>query len=182
MTSYMGIAVFSIDLNYERDVFVIGMKEVYGKHNSEKLKETIEDFWNTLIDCIKKRFQYEFKSNIYKVASLFKISRLAFWLKRSFSKQILLNSKQNIKDVYEIFLTKSNVDANSSQGSNDSLSSIPDNQLSSAQCQNMFKRFGKLYFVKINMIIHFIFLFQKLNPILMLISKILWRMKSKTKN
>ena len=133
------------------------------------------DFRNTLIDCIKKIFQYEFKSNIYKVASLFKISRLAFWLKRSFSKQILLNSKQNIKDVYEIFLTKSNVDANSSQSSNDSLSSIPDNQLSSAQCQNMFKRFGKLYFVKINMIIHFcfIFLFQKLNLILMLISKIL---------
>ena len=43
MTSYMGIAVFSIDLNYERDVFVIGMKEVYGKHNAEKLNETIED-------------------------------------------------------------------------------------------------------------------------------------------
>ena len=44
MTSYMGIAIFSIDLNYERDVFVIGMKEVYGKHNSEKPKETIDDF------------------------------------------------------------------------------------------------------------------------------------------
>lgn len=119
--------------------------------NTERLDLENEDlneaklYRNELVELIKIRFNYELLSKAYKVAALFKISKLNVWYNRSFAKLVLTNCKENIKEVYNLFM-KPGEESSPTIISDISDPNISDSELEPMQCRDLFKKFGKFYF------------------------------------
>ena len=57
------------------------------KINGVPITGTSKSFKELLINSFKKKFEYELDSNVFLVSSIYTVSKLNLWYKRSFSKE-----------------------------------------------------------------------------------------------
>ena len=76
------------------------------KWNRMKVTGIYKSLFNYLVDAMKYKFKYEKNSNYYCVASLFNISKLHIWAKRTDCKFIRDSVISNLVTTAELFLEK----------------------------------------------------------------------------
>lgn len=103
--------------------------------------EEANEFRNSLIKWIKFKFNYELSFKLFKVAALFKTSKLDIWFNRSFKSIIYTNAEDNIKSVYYDSGFTTNKESENQNA--DNYSSQSDDDLTFEQCNTLLKRFGK---------------------------------------
>ena len=151
MRSFLSLAVMTVSKSFEKEIFVVGIEEMVGAHDAEQLKAKIEHIINkfkfdrdrlrkSLIENIKKKFNFELNSKMYKVAALFCTSKLNVWFSRSFSQKIILDAASNIKEIAIEFLNRKDDNPPTAETTS-SDSSESDDEIESSL--NLFKKMGK---------------------------------------
>ena len=79
---------------------------LYSKLERMELNGHTKTFSLLLIKSIKKKFDYELKSEVYSVAALLDTSKLKLWTRRSFSKKFVTLGLNSMIDVALMFLSK----------------------------------------------------------------------------
>jgi hypothetical protein len=74
------------------------------KINGEEVRGQFKSLRDLLVKSFKKKFNYEMNSQVYLVASIFSVSKLHLWYKRTFSKIYVLKGIESIVDVVLKFI------------------------------------------------------------------------------
>ena len=97
---------------------------MFSKWNRMEVTGRHKKFCISLVNCFKKKFDYEINSDVYKVASLLNTSKLYLWYQRSDCIDTFKSGSNSLVDVAHHFLIKNRLKP--STADNDKIKNIMD--------------------------------------------------------